>query len=145
MATQRTSNKDARKLVDGLTEFKGSNTFAEIDAPHDRRPTWLYKVYSYGYHFPMYIAEWTSDTDIKWYENVDRESQSTTRQMALLRPRSDTTKLDTGDMRILARYGIVGIVVRPDLNSSTRLTEEEINQAIHNISNSKQAYRLQAW
>jgi len=48
-------------------------------------------------------------------------------------------------MKRLSRHGIVGVVVQPENNSSTRMTVEEINQAIHNIANSKHAHRLQAW
>jgi hypothetical protein len=141
----KTANSKARKLVNGLTEFKGSNTFAETNAPTETRPTWLYVVYSYGYHFPMYIAEWTTDENIQWYENSDRYSVSTSKQQNQLRPSSPTIKMDTETMRTLARYGIVGVVVQPEMNTGTRLTEEEINQAIHNISNSKLAHRLSAW
>lgn len=143
-----TSNKNARKLVDGLAEFKGSNTFAEINAPRETRPTWLYVVYSYGYHFPMYIAEWLENEPqgrATWYENEDKYSRSTSKQQNQLRPSSPTIKMNTEQMKRLAQHGIVGVVVQPEQNSSTRMTEEEINQAIHNISNSKYANRLQAW
>jgi hypothetical protein len=149
----KTSNKDARKLVNGLTEFKGSNTFAEIDAPTETRPTWLYVVYSYGYHFPMYIAEWLKDEDSSratWYENIDKYSQSTTRQQSQLRPSSPTIKMDTETMRTLARYGIVGVVVQPQNNrydydtKQYTLTPEQINETIAKI-NSKLTNRLNAW
>ena len=142
----KTSNKDARELVNGLTDFKGSNTFAETNAPHDTRPTWLYVVYSYGYHFPMYIAEWLKDEDSSratWYENIDKYSQSTTRQQSQTRPTAPTVKMNTEQMKQLARYGIVGVVVQPQNN--TTLTREEIERAIHHISNSKLAHRLSAW
>lgn len=140
-----TSNKNARVLVNGLTDFKGSNTFAETNAPTETRPTWLYVVYSYGYHFPMYIAEWFEGGTPTWYENTDKYSQSTTRQQSHTRPSSPTIPMDTETMRTLARYGITGVVVQPQNNSSTRMTEDEINQAIHNIANSKLAHRLSAW
>jgi hypothetical protein len=140
-----TSNKNARVLVNGLTDFKGSNTFAETNAPTETRPTWLYVVYSYGYHFPMYIAEWFEGQAPTWYENTDKYSRSTTRQQSHTRPSSPTIPMDTETMRTLARYGITGVVVQPQNNASTRMTEDEINQAIHNIANSKLAHRLSAW
>lgn len=160
MSAQRTSNSNARKLVNGLTEFEGSNCFAEIYPPRNEgvktpravlysdRPTWLYVVYSYGFHFPMYVAEWLegeSSDKATWYENSDKYSQSTTRQQSNTRPNKPTIKMDTEQMRQLARYGIVGVVVQPQNNTSTRLTPEEINKAIHSIANSKYAERLQAW
>ena len=145
MSTVRTSNTNARKLVNGLTDFKGSNTFAEFSACTETRPTNLYVVYSYGYHFPMYIAEWLEGQAPTWYENTDKYSQSTSRQQSQCRPSSPTIPMTTEQMKQLSRHGIVGVVVQPERNSSTRMTEEEINQAIHNISNSKYADRLQAW
>jgi hypothetical protein len=143
--TTRTSNTKARLLVNGLTDFKGSNTFAETYPSHDTRPTNLYVVYSYGYHFPMYIAEWFEGGTPTWYENTDKYSQSTTRQQSHTRPTAPTIPMTTEQMKRLSRHGIVGVVVQPENNSSTRMTEDEINQAIHNISNSKHAHRLQAW
>jgi len=140
-----TSNKNARVLVNGLTDFKGSNTFAETNAPTETRPTYLYVVYSYGYHFPMYIAEWFEGQEPTWYENSDKYSQSTTRQQSLLRPSAPTIKMGNEQMKTLSKHGIVGVVVQPDNNSSTRMTVDEINQAIHNIANSKLAHRLSAW
>lgn len=144
----KTPNSKARKLVDGLTNFEGSNCFAETYPSHDTRPTNLYVVYSYGYHFPMYVAEWLegeSPSRATWYENTDKYSQSTTRQQSHTRPTASTIKMNTEQMKRLSRDGIVGVVVQPERNSSTRMTEEEINRAIHNIANSKLAHRLSAW
>ena len=154
--TTRTSNSKARLLVNGLTEFTGSNCFAETNAPRDNglspqapiypsRPTYLYVVYSYGYHFPLYVAEWFEGQEPTWYENTDKYSQSTTRQQSLLRPSAPTIKMGNEQMKTLSKHGIVGVVVQPENNSSTRMTVEEINQAIHNIANSKYAHRIQAW
>ena len=153
----KTSNKDARKLVNGLTEFEGSNTFAEIYPPCNKgthsthallfteRPTYLYAVYSYGHHFPMYVAEWLNPdkSDIKWYENADRYSRTTSKHQSQLRPSSPTVEMTTEQMKQLALHGIVGVVVQPQNN--TTLTREEIERAIHHISNSKLAHRLSAW
>ena len=126
MTTQRTSNSNARKLVDGLTEFEGSNTFAEIYPPCNKgthsthallfteRPTYIYAVYSYGHHFPLYIAEWLNPdkSDIKWYENADRYSVSTSKHRSQLRPsNTKTTLLNTEDMKIMSLHGIAGVAV----------------------------------
>ena len=98
-----------------------------------------------GYHFPMYVAEWLEGQEPTWYENADRYSVSTSKQQNQLRPSSPTIKMGNEQMRTLSKHGIVGVVVQPEMNTGTRLTEEEINQAIHNISNSKLAHRLSAW
>lgn len=104
------TNKEASKLVRRQIEFKGLNIFAEIQNPVNN--TMRYVVYSYGYHFPMYIAEWQAgDRDnATWYENADKFSQSTSRQQSLLRPSSDTIKLCTDDMKSVALGGIVRLI-----------------------------------
>lgn len=108
----RTSNKDARQYVQRMVEFKGSNTFAEYQ--HSAGDSMRYVVYSYGYHFPMYIAEWTvgDRANATWYENSDKYSASTSRQQSLLRPTLDTIKLRTDDMRSVAIGGISRLVYK---------------------------------
>ena len=104
------TNKEAVNLVRRKVEFKGLNIFAEIQNPVNG--TMRYVVYSYGYHFPMYIAEWqVGDRDnATWYENADKFSQSTSRQQSLLRPTTDTIKLRTDDMKSVALGGIVRLI-----------------------------------
>lgn len=153
----KTSNKDARKLVNGLTEFEGSNTFAEIYPPCNKGtssprallftecPTWLYAVYSYGYHFPMYVAEWLEGQEPTWYENTDRYSQSTSKHQSQLRPSSPTIKMDTEQMRQLALHGIVGVVVQPQNNTSRHLTEDDVKEylkTIHDLAQKQVSRRL---
>ena len=130
MSTVRTSNTKARKLVDGLTEFKGSNTFAEFSACTETRPTNLYVVYSYGYHFPMYIAEWFDNQAPQWYENQDKYSQSTSRQQGQCRPSAPTTKMTTEQMKVLATDGIVGVAM---MREKQDLTRDAVEQYILNM------------
>ena len=70
----RTANKDAYSYTENKYEFKGSNTFAEKNEG-------TYAVYSYGYHFPLYVFK--NDT---WYENSDKYSVSTSKHKTQLRP-----------------------------------------------------------
>lgn len=102
------TNKEASKLVPRKAEFKGLNIFAETQGGDTMR----YVVYSYGYHFPMYIAEWQigERDNATWYENADKFSQSTSRQQSLLRPTSDTIKLCTDDMKSVAMGGVVRLI-----------------------------------
>ena len=74
----KTTNKNARKLVEKREIFKGSNTFSSI---HTRTKGNIYAVYSYGYHFPMYVFKGG-----KWFENSDKYSVSTSKQQTQLRP-----------------------------------------------------------
>jgi len=127
--TTRTSNTKARLLVNGLTDFKGSNTFAETNAPHDTRPTYLYTVYSYGYHFPIYVAEWLQDepqSRATWYENSDRYSQSTSKHQSQLRPSAPTIKMTTDDMIRLYKFGITGVVLQENVWSRAGVSRGDI-------------------
>ena len=82
----KTSNIKASQYVTDKVEFNGSNTFGR----------WVtescYVVYSYGYHFPMYIY------DGAWYENSDKYSISTSKQQTQLRPCTDMLGSFTGCM-----------------------------------------------
>lgn len=111
MATVRTSNQKARAQVQSLTPFKGSNTFAEYNPPSGDTLTHRYVVYSYGYHFPMFIAEWTDNTSPQWYENADRYSVSTSKQFSQLHPHVATTRYTTDQMKRIARSGMAGLAV----------------------------------
>lgn len=111
MRSVRTSNKNARSKVQDLQVFRGSNTFAEYYAPSGDTLTHRYVVYSYGYHFPMFIAEWLSGYDPQWYENMDRYSRSTSKHKSQLHPLTRTTQFDTEQMKHIARVGMAGLVV----------------------------------
>ena len=74
MRTTRTANRDMSEPISRLDEFEGSNVFAEFN---DRR----YVVYSYGYHFPMYIH-----IEGKWIGNSDKYSVTTSKHMSQAYP-----------------------------------------------------------
>lgn len=86
----RVSNKDARFAVNGQREFKGSHTFAEIDE------SGAYKVYSYGYHFPIYAF-----VNGKWYANKDKYSVSTSKHQSQLRPEGNLILVSTQEIKDL--------------------------------------------
>jgi hypothetical protein len=77
----KVANKNARQYVDELKEFEGSNTFAENKVAFDE--TGLYVVYSYGYHFPMYIYDYQAGI---WIGSRDKYSVSTTKHQSQCRP-----------------------------------------------------------
>ena len=72
----KVSNKNARPLVESRSDFDGANTFARNDDN-------LYIVYSYGYHWPMFIY---SKANNMWYENISKYSSTTSKQTTQLRP-----------------------------------------------------------
>ena len=94
----RVANKNASEYVNGLKEFKGSfNKYAKhnasIFAEDDMED--LYVVYSYGYHFPMYIYDRQAGI---WIGSKDKHSVSTTRHQSHCRPSAEIKCwLDTAD------------------------------------------------
>jgi len=81
------SNARARDFVQVCAPFKGSNTFAESISG-------IYVVFSYGYHFPMFVC-----VNGTWYENADKFSRSTSKQQSQLHPLCPTEKLDTATLK----------------------------------------------
>ena len=110
----KTSNKDARQYVQRKVEFKGSNTFSELLSPQDDVATFRYVVYSYDYHYPMFVAEWQAGDreNATWYENRDKYSVSTSKQKSQLHPHTNTTPLCTDDMKSIVIGGISRLVAR---------------------------------
>jgi len=104
----RVANKNARQYVDELKIFEGSNTFATneggsfvYDVLADRKN--LYIVYSYGYHFPMYIYDRQAGI---WIGNQDSYSVSTSRQQSQCRPSEPIECwLNTDEMKEYTRCG----------------------------------------
>ena len=77
----RVANKNAKQYVNELKSFKGSNIFAENRVSFNGEE--LYVVYSYGYHFPMYIYDYQTEI---WIGSRDKYSVSTSKQQSQCRP-----------------------------------------------------------
>mgnify|MGYP003131069761 CR=1 FL=1 len=93
----RTSNNKCREYVESLTEFKANNIFSE-KITKDK----LYIVYSYGYHFPIYMKYKNT-----WYENTDKYSVSTSKHQSQARPYNFKRKLiNTSKMKEIIRKSI---------------------------------------
>jgi hypothetical protein len=69
----KSANSSARDLVSSKIPFKGSNTHAEYVGK-------TYVVYSYNW-YPIFVFK-----DGQWFENENRYSMSTAKQMSQLRP-----------------------------------------------------------
>ena len=85
------SNSKARGFVQVRAPFVGSNTFAEVISG-------IYVVFSYGYHFPMFVC-----VNGTWYENADKFSSSTSKQQTQLHPLCPTEKLSTETLKQIYR------------------------------------------
>lgn len=113
MKTPRIANSAAREYVRRRAPFKGSHMYAEECRVGE---SILYVVYSYGEHFPMYVAETvrnpsTEQEEVHWYANQEKFSRSTTRHQTQANPYGqDCIPMDTADMRILARGGLMALV-----------------------------------
>ena len=102
------ANRDVRLCVAKRVPFQGSNLFAETKVINDCE---VYTVYSYGYHFPLYIAitEPTTHT-ITWYRNSDRYSMTTAKHFGQCNPYTVTIPMDTQKMIAIANRGVAGLL-----------------------------------
>jgi hypothetical protein len=94
--TNRTSIKFASDFVTKKEPFTASNTFGKWVKD-------LYVVYSYGYHYPMFVWD---DIAQAWFENITKSTRSTEKQKVHLRPNAHVEyKLDTGELMQLVSAG----------------------------------------
>lgn len=83
----RLANYNCRKAVEARQAFKANNIYAERQHADPTRGTPdIYVVYSYGEHFPMYVAVVREFGMVHWYCNEDKYSRSTTRHQSQARP-----------------------------------------------------------
>jgi len=111
----RIPNRAASSMVTNLRPFEGSNLFArETFTEHSK----LYSVFSYGFHFPMYVAETVKDPDTgehvtHWYVNTDRFSRTTSKHQGQTHPLVQRmVPMDTDRMKHIARGGLMELVQR---------------------------------
>jgi hypothetical protein len=85
----KTSNSKAEYYVHNRINFKGNNTFGQWKGV-------VYKVYSYGYHFPIYAYKAG-----QWYKNKDKYSVSTSKHQSQLHPRDNCILLNTEEIKTI--------------------------------------------
>ena len=90
----RVANRDCRNHVIELEPFEGSNLFAEKHQNY-------YVVYSYGYHFPMYMYD---RVNARWFENSGKYSRTTSKHQSQAHPCVSTEKVDTKELKRLINY-----------------------------------------
>lgn len=89
---QNTANKRASQYIASNQAFKANNIFAEWESLN------IYSVYSYGYHFPLYV--YVKDLN-KWYENKDKYSITTSKHKSQCRINVDYIGLNTQNLKEL--------------------------------------------
>lgn len=113
MAKNRCSNSEVRRFIEYRDTFETNNKtmFGEWrrvengDSPKD-----VYAVYSYGYHFPMYIYD---DQAGVWIGNKDKYSRTTTTHQNKARPTAHIEHwFDTETCKKIVSSGLAGIVAR---------------------------------
>lgn len=81
--SQRESALQAKLKIANKEMFRIGDIFSVNEKKY-------YVVYSYGYHYPMFVWDRLTDT---WYENITKYSATTLRHKNLSRP-SSTTMLE---------------------------------------------------
>lgn len=94
------ANRDARPYVQSLKPFQGNNLFAVIRQPDPDSPESWYVVYSYGYHWPLFVH-----THGVWYENADKYGPTTSKHRTQSHPLRSTTLLSVDQIQTLADGG----------------------------------------
>ena len=87
-------NSDVRRAVQERVEFKNTNgtLFGKWETP------FLYVVYSYGEHFPLFL--WEGDfTGGAWAINTDKYSVTTSRHFSQAHPQCVTVGSDTATLK----------------------------------------------
>lgn len=87
----RSSNKDSRALVQSRTPFNANNLSGELYGD-------TYVVKSYGY-YPVFVYK-----NGTWYENSNKYSKSTAKQMGQARPTSDTNLVSTEELKAMYEF-----------------------------------------
>ena len=109
----RISNSDVSREVQGKRPFMTNNQtmFGEWkrveggDNPKD-----VYAVYSYGYHFPMYIYDEEAGV---WVGNKDKYSRTTTTHQTKARPNAPIEQwFSTDTMKRILYNGLAGVVAK---------------------------------
>lgn len=92
----KTTLNEMRYEVEGLRTFEGNSVFSNWI--HEA----MYAVYSYGYHFPMYVY----DASIKeWIGNSDKYSVTTSKHQSKCRPRDVKFWMTTDELKGMINMG----------------------------------------
>lgn len=108
--SKRINGRNSRPYVKARTEFKNSNgqLYAEwCDTPEGSLAR--YCVYSYGYHWPLFIYVPHCGTGT-WFENKEKYGTTTSRHHTFTHPHCETVLLTHKQMKLLDRLGYSSLV-----------------------------------
>ena len=104
---------NARREVNGRRQFYVRNPNTSRGSVFTDVTDNLYIVYSYGYHFPMWVYDYAIG---KWIGNSDKYSVTTTRQQSKTRPDEVSFWLDTDGLKhMIGKGGFVEYKLREDV------------------------------
>lgn len=93
------SNRQVSSYVNNLEAFE-TNSGSMFSS--GGRSTGLYAVYSYGFHFPMYVYDNATN---QWFGNHDKHSTTTSTHQNYAHPNADIHWMSTDDMKLLTAAG----------------------------------------
>lgn len=107
--TVTTTNRACRGFVNNKRPFQANNIFArwhDIKDETGAKMNECYAVYSYGWHFPLYVYDRAANA---WCENEDSYSVTTSKHRTQTRPTEakEFIKCSTTMMRDVIRHGFV--------------------------------------
>jgi hypothetical protein len=112
----KVSNSEARSKVDSRTPFRGSNVAGGFIGD-------VYLVESYGY-YPLFVYK-----DGVWYENMNKFSASTAKQMSQVRPNAETVLSSLNELEAMySKYGNGGNVGRDLIFKSKQKWEQNYDR-----------------
>lgn len=100
------ANRDVRNHVMRKEVFETNNETIFSKRVHSSMVD-VYVVYSYGYHFPMYVYDYNSG---EWYGNSDKYSRTTSSHQGYARPPNVSHWYETDTLRRIACWGLAGAV-----------------------------------
>ena len=93
------SNKEVNYYVNNLKSFETNSGSIFSDGGRDKG---LYAVYSYGFHFPMYVYDTASK---QWFGNHDKYSNTTSSHQSYAQPSAKIHWIGTREMKLLTAAG----------------------------------------
>ena len=93
------NNHQVKSYVNNLEAFETNSSSMFSTGGRD---TGLYAVYSYGFHFPMYVYDTASN---QWFGNHDKYSRTTTSHQSYAQPSAKIHWIGTREMKLLTAAG----------------------------------------
>ena len=95
--------KEVFTFTNMFASFRGETVDQTVKEPPRIKPP-TYAVYSYGFHYPMYVYDYEA---CQWYGNADKSSPTTERHKNLVEPYSVAQWVDTDTLKRISFEGIV--------------------------------------